>query len=122
LEDAHWADPSTLDFLHRLVPGLAHAPLLLLLTARPPVPAELAALPGLRQLELGRLGPEESGRLAAAVAADRPLPSEVLAGILARADGVPLYLEELTRAVLELGPGAQAGVPASLQDSLLARL
>jgi len=135
LEDVHWADPSTLEFLALLVDRLASSRALLLLTSRlefePP-----KAFHGSRSttIALSRLSTRESASLVHAVAG-REMPEVVVGEIVARADGVPLYIEELTRAVLDggllqargddfvlTGSVEDLGIPATLQDSLMARL
>lgn len=134
IEDLHWADPTTLRFLELLVASVNSARILLLCTARPGFSASWPALSHVTHIALGRLPKEEI----AAVIADRagkPLPAIIVSQIVERADGVPLFAEELTRAVLESGLVVSSGdryelarpfeapeVPASLRDSLMARL
>jgi hypothetical protein len=129
-EDAHWADPTTIELLDLMVGRAAGLPLLLVVTHRPEFRAPWANQAQVAELRLDRLGPRDSaalvGRVAAAAGAGA-LPPEVVEGIVERTDGVPLFAEELTRAVLEAGyngAGAQAvpAVPATLHASLAARL
>jgi len=123
LEDAHWYDPTTLELVRAAPAAIAEARVLLLLTARPEGEARFGALPGIARLTLGRLGRGAVEAIVELLAAQRALAQEVRADIVARTDGVPLFVEELTKAVLESAPaGRGAGVPATLQDTLLARL
>jgi class 3 adenylate cyclase len=123
LEDAHWYDPTTLELVRAARAAIAEARVLLLLTARPEGEARFGALPGIARLTLGRLGRGAVEAIVELLAAQRALAQEVRADIVARTDGVPLFVEELTEAVLESAPaGRGAGVPATLQDTLLARL
>jgi class 3 adenylate cyclase/predicted ATPase len=119
LEDAHWIDPTTRDLWTRLIEGIADAAVLTIVTARPefisPWPADRVP-----KLELTRLASEESAALIAAVAAPHAFAAALVDDIVAKADGVPLFVEELTKSVLEQID--RPTVPASLQDSLMARL
>jgi predicted ATPase len=122
VEDLHWCDPSSLELLGRLVEQSSTARVLLLLTARPEFAAPWPTRSNLTTLQLARLTKRQAREMVAGVSGEA-LPTEVLETIVARADGVPLYLEELTKAVVE--PGAVRSVeaiPATLQDSLMARL
>jgi class 3 adenylate cyclase/tetratricopeptide (TPR) repeat protein len=132
VEDIHWADPSTRQFLTFLRGECAKHPLLLVGTARPEFDRrELADEDG-GYLELGRLTPEGVRTLIDAHAREHPLSESVCELLIARSDGVPLYVEELTRAVVESGLSPDEDldasgeyfdrVPASLRDSLMARL
>ncbi len=129
LEDLHWIDPSSLEVLRRLLDAGPRARLLLLLTARPesrsllPDSAQLVALP------LGRLTRRQAREMVGALAPAGALPGHVVESILERADGIPLYVEELARSMLDVQPTAGDGpvpadlpIPATLQDSLMARL
>lgn len=120
-EDAHWIDPTTLELLRRLLTTLEGSRLLLMVTSRPENTPALAA-PLLTRLSLSRLGRVQANQLLSEVVARHALPAAVRQEILARSDGVPLFIEELTKAVLEAGPRQIPVVPASLQDSLIARL
>jgi AAA ATPase domain/Adenylate and Guanylate cyclase catalytic domain len=117
IEDLHWADPSTLDLLQLLVEQGNTAPLFLLFTARP-----LCAHHG--QLNLNRLGTREIRAMVTQVAAQKALTDETISAVIERTGGVPLFVEELTRTVLESGEDKLAGraIPATLHDSLMARL
>jgi class 3 adenylate cyclase/tetratricopeptide (TPR) repeat protein len=133
IEDLHWADASSLELLGRWIRHARGAGLLLLLTAReftPPWPADGTWV----HLPLERLGRDEAYEIAVMLSPDRPLPPATLEAIVERSDGNPLYVEEITKEVLESGvvasgPGRidvvdprTVSIPATLQDSLMARL
>src|SRR6516165_5313241 len=133
-EDAHWADATSLEVLDLTVERVRALPVLLQITFRPEYEAPWAGLSHVTSIALDRLAPAEVETLAEHVAG-RPLPPEVTAQIVAKTDGVPLFVEELTKAVLESGlliEGPQGwhldgalppfAIPAALQDSLTARL
>jgi class 3 adenylate cyclase/tetratricopeptide (TPR) repeat protein len=124
IEDLHWADPSTLELIQLLVEQGATAPLLLLYTARPEfrVPWPLRAHH--TQINLNRLSAREVHTMIGEVAARKALSDESVATVVKRTGGVPLFVEELTRAVLESGDGKLNGraIPVTLHDSLMARL
>ena len=125
-EDLQWADASTIEFLGEVmregVPGVVTV-----LTARPPphfVPP-WKELPRFATLALDRLVTPEARELTARVASGKALPAEVLNNIVRRAEGVPLFIEEMTKAVLDLDPGAPQATlktPDTLNDWLMARL
>jgi len=124
IEDLHWLDPTTLGWLDRLIDQVASAPLLLLLTLRLQT---LEALWGprahLAQITLSPLNGTEAAALIDRVVGEQSLPAAVRRQIVARTDGVPLFLEELTKAVLESHEsGERQELPATLRDSLAARL
>jgi class 3 adenylate cyclase/tetratricopeptide (TPR) repeat protein len=120
LEDAHWADPALRELLARLIEDCATARLLLVATSRPELAPDWPSLSYLATVTLDRLAPAQVRMLGEQVAR-RPLEAQVLRQVSERADGVPLFVEELTKAAL--GPGGREGViPATLQDSLMARL
>jgi len=133
--NAQWADPTTLDFLGMAIDQIATLPVLLVVTHRPefqvPWPARAHVLP----LTLTRMSVEESRVMANSVAGEGTLPAEVLDTIVERADGVPMFVTELTETMLAsdylaptaggwalTGPLPPRAVPASLHDSLMARL
>ena len=133
-EDLHWADPSTLEFLSLLVEQVPTMSALLVLTFRPeftpPWPARAQVLP----LHLDRLAQPQIIEMAKQVAG-KTLPAEVIAQMVAKTDGVPLFVEELTKTVVESGQLhetatgyelrsslQQVDIPITLQDSLRARL
>lgn len=135
VEDAHWIDPTSQELLDVLVPKLARLPLLFVVTHRPEYVPPWAGQSGVTSLALNRLGRREGAQLVAKVTAGRPLPGALLEEILSRTDGVPLFVEELTKSVLESGLLREAGdrytlqtplsalaIPTSLRDSLVARL
>jgi class 3 adenylate cyclase len=118
LEDAHWIDPTTLEMIEQGLDRIAAARVLLLLTSRPDRQPALAAHPHVTRLTLNRLGRAGVEAIVARLGADH-LPGATIDAIIARTDGVPLFVEELTKAVLESG---ETAIPASLHDSLMARL
>jgi class 3 adenylate cyclase/tetratricopeptide (TPR) repeat protein len=122
LEDAHWIDATTLELMTRLTDSIAPARLLALVTARPDFAPPWLARPHATLLSLGRLGRAESAQLVAGVTAAHGLSAETVAAIVAKTDGVPLFVEELTKSVMESAGEDSAAVPATLKDSLMARL
>jgi class 3 adenylate cyclase/tetratricopeptide (TPR) repeat protein len=124
IEDLHWADPSTLELLQLLVEQGATARLLLLFTARPEFRAQWAPRAHLTQITLNRLSARNVRTMVGEVAAQKALSEETIATVLERTGGVPLFVEELTRAVLESGDAKLTGrqIPVTLHDSLMARL
>jgi class 3 adenylate cyclase/predicted ATPase len=127
-EDLHWADPSTLEFIERLLAQCADWPLLLLLTHRPEFqPPWAATNVRVQRLTLAPLTAADTLTLIAGLAGDAPLAADAARAIQQRTDGVPLFIEELTRSVLE-GPELRAphahtaAIPSSIQDLLSARL
>ncbi|HXG20801.1 MAG TPA: adenylate/guanylate cyclase domain-containing protein, partial [Methylomirabilota bacterium] len=126
-EDLHWADPSTLEFLHLLIAQAPTARLCLLLTCRPEFTAPWGACSHLSHLTVSRLGRSQAARMVANVAEGQQLPEEIMRQIIAKTDGVPLFVEELTKSVMESlramqAPPLQLTIPATLHDSLMARL
>jgi class 3 adenylate cyclase/predicted ATPase len=128
LEDAHWADPTTLELLHLCVLRLGAERVLLVVTARPDFEPDWPETVVPVSLRLMGLDPPQTAVLADAVAGVA-LPPELVQEICVRTDGVPLFIEELTKAVVEASArgrggltGPHAAIPATLQDSLLARL
>jgi class 3 adenylate cyclase len=121
-EDVHWIDPTSLELLDRTIAALQWLPVLLVVTARPDFEAPWAHRPHAFQLALGRLGRSAAADLVQQVGAD--LPHDIVHEILDQTDGVPLFIEELTRAIIERGKDAAptAGIPTSLQASLMNRL
>jgi len=122
LEDAHWIDATTLELMTRLTDSIGRARLLAVVTARPDFAPPWQARPHSTLLALGRLGRSECAQLVAGVAASHGLSAETVAAIVAKTDGVPLFVEELTKSVMESASGDSAAVPATLKDSLMARL
>jgi tetratricopeptide (TPR) repeat protein len=122
LEDAHWADPTTRELVTLTLGSIGNARVLLLITHRPDFQPEWVRHPQVTALTLGRLSRGQGGAVARA-AGGAALPNAVVARILERADGVPLYIEELTRSVVETDdPRSETAIPETLQASLLARL
>jgi len=137
IEDLHWADPSTLEFLTLLLDQVPTARLLVLLTFRPEFRPPWAMRSHMTQLTLRRLAPKQAGEMVEKVTGGKALPPEVMQQVVAKTDGVPLFVEELTKMVIEsmesvesIGsvgshnrPSLQAfTIPATLHDSLMARL
>ena len=135
VEDLHWADASTLEFLDRLIDHTPGARLLLLLLFRPEFQPPWPMRPRLTQMALDRLGRRQVERMVEQIVGDTPLPPAVLQYIVAKTDGVPLFVEELTKMVLESGlvkeregryvlvePLPALAIPMTLRDSLMARL
>jgi class 3 adenylate cyclase/predicted ATPase len=135
-EDLHWVDPTTREFLDLAIEQLQALPMLLLATFRPEFQPPWTDEPHVTVLNLTRLTRRQAEALVQKLTANAgPLSSDLLHEIVERADGVPLFLEELTKAVLEIGPQSDRargmlsqvpatalGVPATLQASLMARL
>jgi class 3 adenylate cyclase/predicted ATPase len=133
-EDAHWSDPTTLEAFGRGVSKAVTLPVLLIVTFRPEFDAPWIGRPHVTALTLNRLEQREVGILIDRVSGNKQLPTNVRQDIIERTDGVPLFVEEITKAVLEAEShrategGAAATpfpaleVPASLHASLLARL
>jgi class 3 adenylate cyclase/tetratricopeptide (TPR) repeat protein len=121
LEDAHWIDATTLEMVARLVDSISRARLLIVVSARPDFTAPWLARPHAALITLGRLGRGECMQVVASVAAAHGLAADTIAAIVAKTDGVPLFIEELTRSVME-SAGGDSAVPATLKDSLMARL
>jgi len=136
LEDAHWADPTTRELLELIIAEAPRTALLLVVTHRLEFGIEAwLNLPQVTLVQLSRLGQAEHVALLRRIAGDKPLPAGVEAEILARTDGVPLFVEEVAKAVLEggllreeadrwelQGPLPPLAVPPTLQASLVARL
>src|SRR5262249_10354212 len=135
MEDLHWVDPSTLEFLTLLVDQGPTARILALFTFRPDFRPPWMGRAHLTQVTLPRLPRRQAAEMAARVAHSKTLPAEVLEQVVARTDGVPLFVEELTKMVLEsgllrereeryqlTGPLPPLAIPATLHDSLMARL
>ena len=134
VEDAHWCDPTTLEVLERLVHRVPELRALVLLTSRPEFTVPWTAA-HTTALTLTRLDRAQVAAMVEELTAGKALPREVLAQILDKTDGVPLFVEELTKTVLEsgllregdgryvlTGPLPPLAIPATVQDSLMARL
>lgn len=129
VEDVHWADPSTIEWLGQTLDQMARARVLLLVTARERFEAPWPTRGHLTQLVLQRLRRAEQEQMVRGVAGGARIPPAWTDEIVRRADGVPLFTEELTRAALETAPAPDApraafpsDVPATLVDSLMMRI
>jgi predicted ATPase/class 3 adenylate cyclase len=135
VEDVHWADPSTLEFLCLLLDQVASESMLVVLTARPGFEAPWRQRSVVTPVVLNRLTRAQTERMIAQITGGKPFPVEVMQLVVEKTDGVPLFVEELTRMVLESGqlverdaqyelkgPLAQLTIPATLHDLLMARL
>jgi tetratricopeptide (TPR) repeat protein len=121
VEDLHWTDPSTLQLLGFLLERVRESRVLAVLTARPDFQAPWPRGTGFEELTLERLPAECTARLVREVAGGRVLCEEMVAALVARTDGIPLFVEELTRLMMESASAAGA-IPITLQELLLARL
>jgi predicted ATPase len=134
-EDAHWADATSLELLDLTVERMRQLPVLALFTSRPEFEPTWVGLPNVGALTLGRLNRSNVESIVTQVTQGRALPAEVMNEIVAKTDGNPLFVEELTKAVIEGdilvkdadayrldGPLPPLAIPATLQDSLMARL
>lgn len=129
VEDAHWADPSTVDMLEQLALRAPSIPLFLLITHRPEFSSTAFVDAGAMLLTLPRLSPAQSSTIVARMNRSGVLDDGMIRQIMAHADGIPLFLEEMTKAVLESAdatetsaPNPAAPIPPTLRDSLMARL
>ena len=131
-EDVHWIDPSSRELLDRTVERIANWPVLLLATFRPEFQPPWTGQPQVTTLALTRLDRHDTAAMVQNIAGNAALPTEIVAEIVERTEGVPLFVEELTAAVLESGaqgtaalsavPHPALSVPATLYASLMARL
>jgi len=134
-EDVHWADPSTLENLGLLVDQIPTSPILAVLTFRPEFVPPWPPRSHMTSLTLNRLERPQIEAMVRQRAGGKTLPREVVEHVVAKTDGVPLFVEELTKMILEsallreeadqyalTGPLSAVTIPATLQDSLLARL
>jgi class 3 adenylate cyclase/predicted ATPase len=132
-EDAHWVDPTSLELIDRMVERIRRWPVLLLMTFRPEFHPPWTGQAHVTMVALRRLDPRDGAAMVERIARNRALPTELVNELVERADGVPLFVEELTKAVLEASDGDADGaaasaprpalaVPATLQASLMARL
>jgi class 3 adenylate cyclase/tetratricopeptide (TPR) repeat protein len=135
LEDVHWIDPSSLEAFDHLVQLAQAHRVLAVMTLRPEFQPRWTGQGHVTLLTLNRLGTRQTAELAKRVAGVKPLPAEVLDQIAAKTDGVPLFVEELTKSVIESGllkeerdhysmvaPLPALAIPSTLRDSLMARL
>jgi class 3 adenylate cyclase/predicted ATPase len=133
-EDIHWIDPTSLEALGRGVDRIKGVGVLLIITHRPEFEVPWIGRPYVTALTLNRLAEHETDALIDRVMGNRALPESIKQDIIERTDGIPLFVEEMTRAVLEAGnecearnaaaavPSSALAVPASLHASLMARL
>ena len=134
-EDAHWADPSSLELLDLIIERAPSLPLLAVITFRPEFVPAWVGRSQVTLISLSRLPRKLCGEMIMHVAGGKVLPQEIADQINDRTDGVPLFIEELTKTVVESGllvtsghpyvatrPGTSLAIPTSLQESLLARL
>jgi class 3 adenylate cyclase/tetratricopeptide (TPR) repeat protein len=128
-EDLHWADPSSLEFLSLLVEQIPTTKLLLVLTFRPEFTLLWKPRSHISHLMLNRLGKKQVEAMIEQATVGNTLPAEIIEQIRVKTDGVPLFVEELTKAVLEASSNVGARhavplqtIPATLQEALLARL
>jgi class 3 adenylate cyclase/predicted ATPase len=133
-EDVHWADPSTLEWLSHMIESIRTIPVLLIVTFRPEFTPPWVGQSHVTSLTLNRLGQREVADIIERLVGNKELPSEITAEIVERTDGIPLFVEEMTKALLEAEsagaalqvvaatPSAALAVPASLYASLMARL
>ena len=134
-EDVHWIDATTQEALDLLVPRLQNLPILLIVTYRPEYSPRWSEHAHVTLLGLSRLGRRQGAELVAKVTGGSALPADVLEQIVAHTDGVPLFVEELTKSILESkllreqdnryvldGPLPALAIPTTLRDSLIARL
>jgi class 3 adenylate cyclase/predicted ATPase len=126
-EDAHWTDPTSLELLGMVVDGVQSLRAMMIVTFRPDFKPPWVGRPHVTVLTISRLPRREVGAIIDRIAGNKHLPEGVRQDIIERADGVPLFVEEMTKAVLEAeGEGearrSAAAVPASLHASLMARL
>ena len=134
-EDAHWADPTTLEVLDLLIDRVKTVPLLVVLTHRPEFQSRWSGQGHVGALNLSKLTRAQSAAMVSALAGGKALPAGLLEQILTKTDGVPLFVEELTKSILESGELTEVGdhyeyggsaravtIPTTLRDSLMARL
>jgi predicted ATPase len=134
-EDLHWADPTTLEVMDLLIHRVRNLPLLVVVTHRPEFSSRWSHYGHVTALTLNKLTRPQSSAMVSRLAGGKALPVDLLEQILAKTDGVPLFVEELTRSILESGDLRDAGdrweytgragtptIPLTLRDSLMARL
>jgi len=134
-EDLHWIDPTSLELLDLLLDKVADQKIMILATARPSFEYGFGGHPIVTRFALNRLGKDQIGDIVAKLTGGKAMPDEIMAIIAQRTDGVPLFVEELTKTILESGalkedgdrlvlngPLSTIAIPTTLHDSLMARL
>jgi predicted ATPase len=133
-EDAHWADPTSLELLSQMLGNMHSTRLLLIITFRPEFAPPWVGQSHLTSVTLNRLGRPDVAGIIGRLLGNKQLPADVMEEIVRRTDGIPLFVEEMTKAVLEAEsegearqtaasvPSASLAVPATLHASLMARL
>jgi class 3 adenylate cyclase/tetratricopeptide (TPR) repeat protein/ABC-type transport system involved in cytochrome c biogenesis ATPase subunit len=134
-EDLHWIDPTSRELLDTLLEQIADQPIMILSTARPSFEYDFGGHPIVTKFALNRLGKPEIGAVVSKLTRGKALPGEIMDIIARRTDGVPLFVEELTKTILEAdalkenteryvldGPLSAIAIPTTLHDSLMARL
>ncbi len=127
-EDVHWVDPTTLELMHLIVERLASLPVLMIVTFRPDFASPWIGEPHATLMALNRLSEREGAEMVRRLAEDAGLPFDALEQIVDKTDGVPLFVEELTKLLMQSEPPEQPNgrgrleIPSTLQDSLTARL
>jgi len=134
-EDVHWIDPTSLELLHRMVDRVQAARVLVIVTSRPEFRPSWVGQPHVALLTLSRINRRECEAMAERVVSGKRLPREVLDQIVTKTDGVPLFVEELTKTIVEsdlltkeadrfilVGSLPPLAIPVTLRDSLMARL
>jgi predicted ATPase len=135
VEDLHWTDPTTLELLNLVLDQTPTASLLVLLTCRPYFQPAWHHRSYLTEITVNRLSPTQVAQIVTRMTDGKTFPAEVLQEILEKTDGIPLFVEEITKATLEsgqlkavdghyelIGSFSTFAIPATLQDSLMARL
>lgn len=135
IEDLHWADPSTIDLLGEIVARLSNRPALVVCTTRPEPSAKRLDQLHCREIHVEALPPEDTRALAASVVGRKPLPLPLLEELVSRTGGIPLFVEAVTRTIIEAGilreledryeltgPLPPGLIPATVQDSLVGRI
>src|SRR5262249_2870726 len=135
IEDLHWTDPTTLELLNLVIEQIPTTSMLMLLTCRPTFQPSWSHRSYLTEMTVNRLSHAQAAQIVTRMIDGQTLPHEVLQQIVEKTDGVPLFVEEMTKAILESGQlkavdghyeltGAFStfAIPATLQDSLMARL
>src|SRR5262249_44731654 len=135
LEDLHWTDPTTLEFLNLVIEQIPTTSILTVMTCRPHFQPAWHHRSYLTEVTVNRLSHTQVEQIVAGVTDGKTFPAEVLQQVITKTDGVPLFVEEITKAILEsgqlkaveghyelVGSLSTLTIPATLQDSLMARL